>query len=41
MDKFYSYFAGIISQKKDFETKIFLTIYRNKTIFKGINNGTI
>jgi len=32
MDKFYSYYAAMISQK-DVKIKIFLTIYKNKTNF--------
>ena len=40
MDKIYSYYADMISQK-DVKTKMFLTIYKNKTNFKGITNGTI
>lgn len=40
MDKIYSYYAAMISQK-DVKIKILLTIYENKTNFQGINNGAI
>jgi len=40
MDKFYSYYAAMILQK-DIKIKTFLTIYKNKTNFKGITNGAI
>ncbi len=40
MDKIYSYYADMISQN-DVKTKMFLTIYKNKTNFKGITNDTI
>jgi len=38
--QFYSYYAAMILQK-DIKIKTFLTIYKNKTNFQGMNNGTI